>query len=137
MSLTFWADERVATLKRLWAANWTAREIAELLGCTRNAVLGKACRLGLPVSIHCSGATPSAAPVAMVQAATVRAVTAEPVSRQIALADLKPGECGWISGDDCRCCGHATAQMLARGRRMASPYCGVHSARAYRQKQSA
>jgi hypothetical protein len=56
----------------------------------------------------------------------------EPPSRRIALADLKPGECGWIAGDDGCCCGHATAQMFARGRRMASPYCAFHSARAYR-----
>jgi hypothetical protein len=59
----------------------------------------------------------------------------EPPSRRIALADLKPGECGWIAGDDGCCCGHATTRMLARGRHIASPYCGFHSARAYRPVQ--
>lgn len=43
-----WTDERVTTLKGMWLSGYTARQIAERLGgVTRNAVIGKAHRLGL------------------------------------------------------------------------------------------
>ena len=41
-----WPDERVAHLKELAAQGLTGSQIAEILGCTRNAVLGKLDRLG-------------------------------------------------------------------------------------------
>lgn len=43
-----WTDERVDTLKQLWHQGFTASQIAERLGnLSRNAVIGKAHRLGL------------------------------------------------------------------------------------------
>ncbi|MEM8972582.1 MAG: GcrA family cell cycle regulator [Pseudomonadota bacterium] len=43
-----WSDERVYLLKRMWGEGRTAAQIAkELGGVTRNAVIGKAHRLGL------------------------------------------------------------------------------------------
>lgn len=43
-----WTEERVARLTELWTAGYSARQIAEQLGgVTRNAVIGKANRLGL------------------------------------------------------------------------------------------
>ena len=43
-----WTDERVETLKKLWADGLSASQIAgELGGITRNAVIGKVHRLGL------------------------------------------------------------------------------------------
>jgi GcrA cell cycle regulator len=43
-----WTEERIATLKRMWESGATASEIAaELGGVSRNAVIGKAHRLGL------------------------------------------------------------------------------------------
>jgi GcrA cell cycle regulator len=43
-----WTDERVETLKKLWADGHSASQIAaELGGITRNAVIGKVHRLGL------------------------------------------------------------------------------------------
>lgn len=43
-----WTDERIATLKKMWEGGATASEIAtELGGVSRNAVIGKAHRLGL------------------------------------------------------------------------------------------
>lgn len=49
MGKTTWTDERVEQLKTLWGAGKTAAEIAKELGegLTRNAVIGKAHRLGL------------------------------------------------------------------------------------------
>ncbi|QSB45782.1 GcrA cell cycle regulator [Tsuneonella flava] len=43
-----WTDERIATLKKMWESGSTASQIAdELGGVSRNAVIGKAHRLGL------------------------------------------------------------------------------------------
>jgi len=43
-----WTDERIGTLKKLWEGGATASQIAdELGGVSRNAVIGKAHRLGL------------------------------------------------------------------------------------------
>lgn len=43
-----WTDERIETLKKMWDSGLTATQIAEELGgVSRNAVIGKAHRLGL------------------------------------------------------------------------------------------
>ena len=63
-----WTDERMERLKKMWADGATASQIAdELGGVSRNAVIGKAHRLGLqsrpsPVKPNEPGA-PAAAPV--------------------------------------------------------------------------
>lgn len=44
-----WSEQRVARLKSLWADGLSCSAIArDLGGITRNAVIGKVCRLGLP-----------------------------------------------------------------------------------------
>ena len=44
-----WTDEHVETLKQLWKQGLSSRQIADHFGeTTRNAVIGKAHRLGLP-----------------------------------------------------------------------------------------
>ena len=45
-----WTEDRVAILREMYAAGFTASRIAERIGggVTRNAVIGKAIRLGLP-----------------------------------------------------------------------------------------
>jgi GcrA cell cycle regulator len=61
-----WTDERIATLKKMWEGGATASEIAtELGGVSRNAVIGKAHRLGLkarPSPVKASEKTKVAAP---------------------------------------------------------------------------
>lgn len=49
MGKTTWSDERVELLKTLWTSGKTAAQIATELGdgLTRNAIIGKAHRLGL------------------------------------------------------------------------------------------
>ena len=47
-NLADWTDDRVETLKKLWLDGLSAGQIAEQLGgVSRNAVIGKASRLGL------------------------------------------------------------------------------------------
>ncbi len=76
-----WTDERIETLKRLWEQGLTASQIADDLGnVTRNAVIGKAHRLGLkarpsPVKAG-EEASPAPAPRAAAPRPTPRA--AEP-----------------------------------------------------------
>lgn len=63
-----WTDERVETLKRMWAEGQSASQIAkELGGVTRNAVIGKVHRLGLSNRVGGKDedeAAPAAAPAA-------------------------------------------------------------------------
>ncbi|HVY83712.1 MAG TPA: GcrA family cell cycle regulator [Caulobacterales bacterium] len=65
-----WTDERVNTLKKLWAEGLSASQIAKQLGgVTRNAVIGKVHRLGLA-----GRATPSRPAKRPVRAARPRVV---------------------------------------------------------------
>jgi GcrA cell cycle regulator len=63
-----WTDERIATLTKMWESGATASQIAdELGGVSRNAVIGKAHRLGLksrpsPVKPNEEKAAPKKAP---------------------------------------------------------------------------
>ncbi|HEY0313852.1 MAG TPA: GcrA family cell cycle regulator [Allosphingosinicella sp.] len=65
-----WTDERIERLKGLWMQGMTASQIAEELGAvSRNAVIGKAHRLGLqsrpsPVKPNEDGSAPAGAPAA-------------------------------------------------------------------------
>jgi len=53
-----WTEERVETLKKMWAEGQSASQIAkELGGVTRNAVIGKVHRLGLSNRAGASGKT--------------------------------------------------------------------------------
>ena len=45
---TGWTEERLATLRILWNEGLSISQIGQRLGVTRNAVAGKAHRLGLP-----------------------------------------------------------------------------------------
>jgi hypothetical protein len=58
-----WDERAVATLRGMWADGKTTREIAATLKCSRDAVIGKAHRLGLPkhasVHPHQTGRAPS------------------------------------------------------------------------------
>ncbi|MGV3455523.1 GcrA family cell cycle regulator [Sphingomonas sp.] len=65
-----WTDERIETLRKMWDSGLTATQIAEELGgVSRNAVIGKAHRLGLasrpsPVKANAAEAKPAPAPAA-------------------------------------------------------------------------
>jgi GcrA cell cycle regulator len=72
-----WTDERIATLKKMWEGGSTASQIAEELGgVSRNAVIGKAHRLGLksrPSPVKANEKKPAApAPVAPKKPAPLR-----------------------------------------------------------------
>jgi len=75
-----WTDERIATLRKMWEGGATASEIAtELGGVSRNAVIGKAHRLGLkarPSPVKANEKKKPAAPAARKPAAAPTPVRA-------------------------------------------------------------
>lgn len=81
-----WTDERIETLRKMWDSGMTATQIAEELGgVSRNAVIGKAHRLGLasrpsPVKPNApeAKATPAPAPTPAPAATTAAAPKAAP-----------------------------------------------------------
>lgn len=42
-----WTDEKVKVLRLMYSKGHRAREIAKIIGCTTNAVIGKANRMGI------------------------------------------------------------------------------------------
>ena len=144
-----WTDERVETLKKLWAEGLSASQIAkELGGVTRNAVIGKVHRLGLsgratpsrpPARVSTPRPRPAARPA---RPATfvdrVVASRTEPTKPAIEAEPLPNGEfatvltlsnhiCKWPIGDpgdkDFRFCGRKTMPGI--------PYCDKHACMAY------
>ena len=77
-----WTDERVETLKKMWAEGQSASQIAkELGGVTRNAVIGKVHRLGLSNRVAAGEDAAEAAPVAAPAPRAEPATRAEPAPR--------------------------------------------------------
>jgi GcrA cell cycle regulator len=139
-----WADAAVETLKRLWGEpDLSAAMIAQRLGVTRNAVLGKIHRLGLskprasrqPVARVPAPRRLRPAPARIPRLAIPQSVAASPAARIEAeapalvrhLEDLPRRTCHWPLGDpravDFGFCGRRVER---------SPYCPAHAAIAYR-----
>ena len=100
-----WTDERIATLKKMWEGGSTASQIAdELGGVSRNAVIGKAHRLGLksrpsPVKANEKKAPapkPAAKPVAKTPAPkqASRPAAAAPSTAAAKPAQKQPAQAG-------------------------------------------
>jgi GcrA cell cycle regulator len=97
-----WTDERIATLKKMWEGGSTASQIAdELGGVSRNAVIGKAHRLGLkarpspvkpnedkPEPKKTAAAPPVAKPVVKRAPAPATPRAAEPEARPASQSDI-------------------------------------------------
>jgi GcrA cell cycle regulator len=149
-----WTDERVETLKKLWADGHSASQIAvELGGITRNAVIGKVHRLGLSgraKSPSSGAARPrkprSAAHMLRVSRASMRGNTALahaydldmepepapvdnviPMGQRRSLLELTEETCRWPIGDP------GTADFFFCGGSAVTslPYCAYHSRIAY------
>jgi GcrA cell cycle regulator len=108
-----WNHERIEELKRLWEAGYTASNIAsELGGITRNAVIGKAHRLGL------SGRNSK-----IIELTTS---VSEPMN-PMTFAQIKDGLCRWPLGEpedlDFKFCGRSSNKDKV--------YCSEHHELAY------
>ena len=104
-----WTPERIDAMKNLWKEGLSTSEIGRRLGITKNAVVGKAHRMGMSKRA-------SSSPVA-------RAVPFDSVR----LERLGAGMCSWPEGEpgspDFRFCGQPTVPD--------KPYCSEHCSRAY------
>ncbi len=101
-----WTEKRVATLTKLWNAGHSAGEIAKCFGdVTRNAVIGKAHRLGL-----CGRLSPI-----------------KPAREPQALVVFAERPCQWPFGDP----GEPGFHFCAKEAVAEKPYCAEHVARAY------
>ena len=90
-----WTDERIDTLKTMWEAGQTASQIAEALGgVSRNAVIGKAHRLGLksrpsPVKAK-PQAKKGAKPAAKAKKPAAKTAAAKPKEEHVARRAMPP-----------------------------------------------
>ena len=113
-----WNDEKIAKLKKLWQEGLTTGEIGKRLGVSKNAVVGKAHRLGLK-------GRPS--PIKRPEAAAAPAAPKKEPVKIFTLTDLSHSTCRWPIGDpkheDFRFCG----KQVYPGK----PYCAEHCAAAY------
>jgi hypothetical protein len=132
--MNFWTSERIKILQEQWAAGTSARAIAAQLGSGRNAVIGKANRLGL--------ATHVAARLRKAQAKrgpkkgscdTTRKQARAPGGRplpQAPLAEARPIRFADLLQYHCRYAVTDDAPFLFCGdvRQRKSPYCAFHHA---------
>ena len=147
-----WTNERVEELRRLWGQGQTASRIADLLGgVTRNAVIGKAHRLGLrgrpsPIRRDEQGmvARPAPLPRASVPAPAAKSelppVEAPRAAAMPAPAPSQPKithggtrTCSWPMGDPKQEGFHFCGSEAVPGR----PYCASHCGMAYQRKAEA
>lgn len=149
--MTTWTDDRVDLLKKLWTEGASASAIAkELGGITRNSVIGKRLRLGLPTRGKGSdSAQPrERKPRRPRDPVTLRHIAAKeaplvppdplpqermddqtiPLAQRCTLMDLTQSKCRWPVGDPRESsfffCGAAAAEGCV--------YCVHHSRVAYR-----
>ena len=86
-----WTDERVETLKKMWAEGQSASQIAKELGAvTRNAVIGKVHRLGLSNRVGPGGRDDAEEAELPVTPAPVAEPPRPPVAEPVRAADPAP-----------------------------------------------
>jgi GcrA cell cycle regulator len=122
---SMWNDEKIGKLKKLWQEGLTTGEIGKRLGVSKNAVVGKAHRLGLkgrPSPIK----RPEAAAGGAVATSTPSAPKKQPV-KVFTLVDLTHNTCRWPIGDPKHEDFHFCGKPIYPGK----PYCLDHCAQAY------
>lgn len=145
-----WTDERCNMLRSLWAGGFSASQIAAELGdLTRNAVIGKARRLGLEKREHGRNPLlkirdhdsppkrrrkPNRRLNPIVQIPRIALPSPLPFDgNPITLIDLTNHTCRWPINDDVRnmlYCGKPEADLECR-----KPYCDHHTQIAWRTNE--
>jgi GcrA cell cycle regulator len=145
-----WTDERLERLRSGFAAGWSCRQIADDIGVSRNAVIGKLNRLNLTRENGGEALARKTAPkgrrrgsLPQLQYQLLQAVYAEPQSEACeapisslhicSLLELSEARCRWpinTPGEkDFGFCGNTPLEGL--------PYCAGHSRLAYRPSRRA
>lgn len=123
-----WTEERIKQLKSLWEQGLSASQIASELGegITRNAVIGKAHRLGLksrPSPLK--AATPP-------KPAPKKPKEKKPAAEKVSILTLTERICKWPIGHP----GEPDFHFCGKKSIPGQPYCAKHSAMAYQSPQS-
>jgi GcrA cell cycle regulator len=144
-----WTDERVELLRKLWSEGLSASQVAAEIGAsvTRNAVIGKIHRLGLPdraaarpAGLARNGrpgedrqvpqAVQKSAPSAPIAPALTPigepAEVAIPETGRVALLDLRDSMCRWPFGHP-----REAGFGFCGARAIGAVYCGYHAQIAY------
>ncbi len=125
-----WTDEKVEKLKQLWAEGLTTGEIGRALEMSKNAVVGKAHRLGLesrPSPIKRDEDAQAKKENSKTKKSSSAKSTAKSSDDVVTLTDLTLHSCRWPIGDpkdkDFHFCGKEAI--------LGKPYCGEHIMTAY------
>lgn len=108
-----WTPERISALIALWEEGLTTSVIGDRLGITKNAVVGKVHRLGLPKRQSPIRKTPEKA--------------VKPRGEVIKLDKLSAGMCCWPDGEP----GTEEFRFCGKPQMDDKPYCEDHCRRAY------
>ena len=118
-----WTDGRIEKLKELWAQGLSISQIGESLGVSRNAIAGKAHRMGLP-----KRPSPISRPKVEKPKVVIPAVTENlPLRLELRQLEWSRSKCCWPTGDPKKngfaFCGDAVVP--------GKPYCLSHCQEAY------
>ena len=125
-SANAWTDERLEQLRKLWDDGLSISQIGEALGVSRNAIAGKAHRMGLPKR-------PS--PISKVTAEVKKPATAKPpdepekmpLRRALRNLSWSRSKCCWPFGDPKKTGFYFCGARVVPGK----PYCLEHCEEAY------
>jgi|TARA_R110002096_G_scaffold309403_4_gene503982 GcrA cell cycle regulator len=131
-----WTEDRVEKLRELWDKGLSASQIAKELaeGVTRNAVIGKAHRMGLasrPSPVKSDPAKRAAAAAKKKTVASKEPTRAAPVSGKVSILDLTESMCKWPIGHP----GEPNFHFCGKPSQPAFPYCANHCVEAYQVQQ--
>lgn len=151
MSGTAWPDEKIVRLRSLCDEGLSAKQIGAELGCTRNAIIGKASRLGLFLrGVAGGGRPPGGRPpkesshrqrsrVARLVELRENAVDlpflpppVEHTHGNKTLLDLGTGDCRWPLGAQTDPATIFCGELAIKGR----SYCGCHFSVAYQPRRA-
>ena len=118
-----WTDERLDELKKLWAEGLSISQIGEALGVSRNAIAGKAHRMGLPKR-------PS--PISKSKTEKAKSVSDKeeqdlPLRLELRQLEWSRSKCCWPSGDP----KHNGFSFCGAAIVPGKPYCLAHCQEAY------
>ena len=133
MSFGFWSSDKEALVRAKWVLGWTALQISELIGCSRNAVIGKVYRMRLTRPGMLNNRPPKLVkrpPKLVKQKEPEPPPLEEPISR-VSWDDITVNDCKWPLGDpltdNFAFCGQPSDKK--------HPYCAYHSKIAFQERK--